>query len=84
MFIDYIRNSRGATAVAAYSSRARAGATVSVPLRWDEVEAGVRSDAYTIKSVPRRLAALREDPWADYEQSRRPVDGRVRNALGLL
>ncbi len=84
VFIDYIRNSRGATAVAAYSSRARPGATVSVPVRWDEIAAGVRSDEYTIRSVPRRLAALGEDPWAGYEAARRPIDDRVRNALGLL
>jgi bifunctional non-homologous end joining protein LigD len=84
VFLDYGRNSRGATAVAAYSSRARAGATVSVPVRWDEVEAGVRSDAYTIKSVPRRLSALAEDPWEGYERARRPIDDHVRNALGLL
>ncbi|PKQ37068.1 MAG: DNA ligase D [Actinobacteria bacterium HGW-Actinobacteria-1] len=84
VFIDYVRNSRGATAVAAYSSRARPGATVSVPVRWDEIEAGVRSDAYTIRSVPRRVAALREDPWANYEDARRPLDTSVRNALGLM
>lgn len=84
VFIDYVRNSRGATAVAAYSSRAKPGATVSVPVRWDEIAAGVRSDAYTIKSVPRRVAALKEDPWSDYERSRRPIDDRVRKALGLV
>lgn len=84
VFIDYIRNSRGATAVAAYSSRARPGATVSVPVRWDEIEAGVRSDRYDIRSLPKRIAALREDPWATYEASRRPLGERVRNALGLL
>ena len=84
VFIDYVRNSRGATAVAAYSSRAKAGGTVSVPVRWDEVEAGVRSDRYTIKNVPRRLAALQADPWADYEAARRPVTEAARNALGLL
>ncbi len=84
VFIDYVRNSRGATAVAAYSSRARPGATVSVPVRWGEVEAGVRSDRYDIRSVPRRLAALAEDPWAQYETARRPITDAARNALGLL
>jgi len=84
VFIDYVRNSRGATAVAAYSSRAKAGGTVSVPVRWDEVEAGVRSDRYTIESVPRRLAALDADPWAGYEAARKPITDAARNALGLL
>jgi bifunctional non-homologous end joining protein LigD len=84
VFIDYVRNSRGATAVAAYSSRAKAGGTVSVPVRWDEIEAGARSDRYTIENVPRRLAALEADPWADYEAARRPITKTARNALGLL
>lgn len=84
IFIDYIRNTRGATAVAAYSTRARDRAPVSVPIRWDELEAGVRSDGYTIASVPRRLAALGSDPWEGYEDSRAPLDDRVRNALGML
>jgi len=84
IFIDYIRNTRGATAVAAYSTRARDRAPVSVPVRWDELEAGVRSDGYTIASVPRRLAALGADPWEGYEDARVPLDSRVRNGLGML
>ncbi len=67
IFIDYVRNTRGATAVAAYSTRARGQAPVSVPIRWDELRAGVRSDGYDIRSVPHRLAALGADPWAGYD-----------------
>lgn len=77
IFVDYIRNTRGATAVAAYSTRAKPGAPVSVPLRWDEVASGVRSDAYDIKRVPRRLAALARDPWQGYAVSA----GDIRAAL---
>jgi bifunctional non-homologous end joining protein LigD len=84
IFIDYIRNTRGATAVAAYSTRARERAPVSVPIRWDELEAGVRSDGYTISSVPRRLEALVADPWAGYEAARAPLGEFVRNSLGRL
>ncbi|MBN2822531.1 MAG: DNA ligase D [Coriobacteriia bacterium] len=84
IFIDYIRNTRGATAVAAYSTRARDGAPVSVPVRWDEIEAGVRSDGYDIASTPRRLRALGTDPWDGYESSRAPLGRKVRNALGML
>ena len=69
IFVDYIRNTRGATAVAAYSTRARPGAPVSVPVRWDELAAGVRSDGYDIRSTPHRLAALGRDPWEGYEAS---------------
>jgi bifunctional non-homologous end joining protein LigD len=66
IFIDHLRNVRGATSVAAYSTRARPEAPVSVPLAWEELSRGVRSDHYTIASLPRRLARLRADPWARY------------------
>jgi len=69
IFIDYLRNTRTATAVCAYSSRARAGAPVSVPLRWEELAEDVRSQ-FTIRNVPERLARLRQDPWQDYEATR--------------
>jgi len=69
IFIDYLRNTRTATAVCAYSSRARAGAPVSMPLRWEELAEDVRS-RFTIRKVPERLARLRQDPWQDYEAAR--------------
>ncbi len=69
IFIDYMRNTRGATAVAAFSTRARGQAPVSVPIRWDELRAGVRSDGYDIRSVPHRVAALGADPWAGYDEA---------------
>ncbi len=66
IFIDYLRNTRGATSVAAYSTRATPQAPVSVPLEWDELSPRLRSDHYTIANLPRRLAGLRKDPWARY------------------
>jgi bifunctional non-homologous end joining protein LigD len=66
IFIDYFRNQRGATSVAAYSTRARPGAPVSVPLTWDELGAVRASGQFTITSTPRRLARLTVDPWAGY------------------
>ncbi|GAB4284463.1 MAG: non-homologous end-joining DNA ligase [Coriobacteriia bacterium] len=81
VFLDYIRNTRGATAVAAYSTRAKPGATVSVPVRWDEIEAGVRSDGYTVRNTPYRLRALGGDPWAGYEDARVALtDALMRDA----
>ena len=63
IFIDYLRNSREATAIAPYSTRARPGATVSVPLTWDELGSQKTSNAFTLKNLPKRLARLRKDPW---------------------
>jgi bifunctional non-homologous end joining protein LigD len=73
IFIDYLRNARTATAVCAYSTRARAGAPVSVPLRWDELAADVRGEYFTIRNVPQRLRRLRKDPWDGYEEARAPL-----------
>jgi len=69
IFIDYLRNGRGATAVAAYSTRAKPSATVSVPLTWEEVEGGIRADHFTIESLPRRLQSLSADPWAELPET---------------
>jgi bifunctional non-homologous end joining protein LigD len=66
VFIDHFRNARGATSVAAYSTRAKPEAPVSVPLEWDELSARLTSDHYTVANLPRRLAGLRKDPWARY------------------
>lgn len=83
IYIDYLRNARGATAVAAYSTRARPGAPVSTPLRWDELAAGLPSHAYTIRNLPRRLAQLKEDPWGGLEEARQPITPGMKQKLGM-
>jgi bifunctional non-homologous end joining protein LigD len=73
ILIDYLRNHRGSTSVAAFSTRVRPEATVSVPIAWDELGPDLRPDQFTVTNVPARLASLRVDPWADYWINRQSV-----------
>jgi len=75
IFIDYLRNDRGATTVAAYSTRAGAGAPVSTPIRWDELDRTMTPARYRIDNLPKRLAALKKDPWPDFFQIRQTIPG---------
>lgn len=73
ILIDYLRNQRGATAVAAYSTRARPGAHVSAPVTWEELAAGVAPADFTVRTMPDRLSKLRHDPWGDFAATARPL-----------
>ncbi len=66
IYVDYLRNGMGATAVAAYSTRARPGAAVSTPLSWDEIGPGIRANHFTLHNLPKRLAFLDKDPWEGF------------------
>ena len=81
IFVDYLRNQRGATAIAPFSARARPGAPVAAPLTWAEVEKGVRSDAFTVATMPERLRRLRSDPWANLADCRQTLPAAVMRAL---
>ncbi len=83
IFVDYLRNGRGATAIGAYSARARAGAPVATPLFWNEVEQGVKPDAFTVQTVPQRLKTLKSDPWAEMPKLRQSISARVRKEIGV-
>jgi bifunctional non-homologous end joining protein LigD len=76
IFIDFLRNDRGSTAVAPYSTRALPQASVSTPLEWDELSEGLRSDHFTVGNVRHRLGFLRRDPWHGFfaVRQRIPVD----------
>ena len=82
IFIDWLRNTRGATSIAAYSTRARPGAPVSTPVTWDELPR-TRPDQYTVQTLPRRLESLKKDPWTGYDQAARPLGSALTRAGGL-
>jgi bifunctional non-homologous end joining protein LigD len=83
IYLDYLRNSRGATAVGAYSPRDRAGTPVSTPLSWDEVEHGVKPTEFTVATIPGRLKALKPDPWAEIGDVRQSLSAKVRRHIGI-
>jgi bifunctional non-homologous end joining protein LigD len=75
IFLDWLRNGRGATAVVAYSTRAREGATVATPLTWKELDAGALPHDFTVETVPPRIAAQKRDPWEAYADLRQALPG---------
>jgi bifunctional non-homologous end joining protein LigD len=68
IFIDYLRNGRGATTVAAWSARTRPGLGISVPVRWEELMDLSSGAHWTVRTVGERLA-IGNAPWEDYEDS---------------
>jgi bifunctional non-homologous end joining protein LigD len=81
IFLDYLRNGRNATFIAPYSPRARDNATVATPITWEELAEGVDPKQFTTATVPRRLAQLSEDPWADLAKSARAITAAARRAV---
>lgn len=83
IFVDYLRNQRGGTAICNYSTRARPGATVACPLRWDELKKLETAAPYTAQTLPERLKRLKTDPWEGYFATRQSITVKARKALGL-
>lgn len=73
IFIDYLRNGEGATAIAAFSVRARPGAPVAVPIAWEELADGITSNHFTVQNVLSRLTVQQHDPWQGYEAARKRI-----------
>ncbi|MEX2492008.1 MAG: DNA ligase D [Nitrospirales bacterium] len=78
IFIDYLRNGFGSTCMTAYGTRARSGAPVSTPVRWDELSSLPGPEAYTLNSLPRRLASLKEDPWKGFFDLRQSLPSSAK------
>ena len=73
IFVDYLRNGRGATAVAPWSSRGKATATVAVPVTFEMVREGIGPADFTIGSKALENALKRPDPWADFFKAAKPL-----------
>ena len=76
IFIDYLRNSRGATSVAPWSTRARPGAPVSAPIGWDELTPALKADAFRIDNLAVRIAGGYHDPWNGFFRISQLLPGR--------
>jgi bifunctional non-homologous end joining protein LigD len=83
IFVDYLRNQRGGSAIVNYSTRAKAGAPVACPLRWDELKGLKAAAPYSVKTLPARLKRLAQDPWEGFFKTRQSITAKALKALGL-
>jgi len=83
IFIDYIRNARGASAVASYSLRARPNFPVATPIAWEELRKLSGGDAFNRLTVVRRLETLAADPWDGLVSSSSELTAKMRRDVGM-
>jgi len=83
IYVDYLRNTAGATTIAAYSVRARTGAPVSTPLHWDELGPRMRPAAFHAGNVGRRLGGLHSDPWKAFRRTAQTLTATMKRKLGI-
>ncbi|EMG36295.1 ATP-dependent DNA ligase LigD polymerase module,ATP-dependent DNA ligase LigD phosphoesterase module [Desulfocurvibacter africanus PCS] len=82
IYIDWLRNARGASSIAPYSTRARPGAPVAVPLTWEELTAGFEPNSFDVQAVRSRVASLQADPWEGFFGLRQGLSASMWRALG--
>jgi DNA ligase D len=83
IYLDYLRNARGASAVASYSLRARPGFPASTPIAWSELRKLPSGAVFDRITVPKRLETLRADPWEGLESSSSEITAKMRRDVGM-
>ena len=83
IFLDWLRNARGATAIASYSTRARPGAPIATPLTWQELPDLQSPSAYSLANLRPRLAALAATPWEGFFDLRQSITREMEDRLGI-
>jgi bifunctional non-homologous end joining protein LigD len=83
IYLDYLRNARGASAVASYSLRAKPGFPVATPIVWDELRRLSGGGAFDRLSVVKRLESLAADPWDELLSSSSKITAKMRRDVGM-
>jgi bifunctional non-homologous end joining protein LigD len=83
VFVDYLRNAEGATAIAPYAVRARANAPISMPIAWEELKNDVRFDYFNVRNAEERLASQKLDPWRDFAATRQAITKAHAKRVGF-
>ncbi len=83
IFVDYLRNQRGGSAIVNFSTRAKPFAPVSCPLAWEELKGLKSASPYTLKTLTARLKKLKADPWEGFFSTRQSITAKAKKALGL-
>jgi bifunctional non-homologous end joining protein LigD len=83
IFVDYLRNQRGGSAIVNYSTRTKPNASVACPLSWDELDGLKVASPYTLKTLPLHIKAKKRDPWEGFFSIRQSITTKAKRALGL-
>jgi bifunctional non-homologous end joining protein LigD len=78
LFVDYLRNSHGATTVAAFSARARPGLGVSMPIAWEQLTELKSGAQWTVQTAREHLSFQQADPWADYRATKQTLASAMK------
>jgi len=84
IFVDYLRNAENATAIAAYSVRAKAHAPVAMPVAWEQLKSDLRFAHFNVKNVPAMLRRRRRDPWSELADVRQKLTDAMLRQVGVL